>query len=392
MAMKICFETFGCRLNRAEALNDEARYLAAGHERTESHADADVIVVRGCSVTARAQKDCEKLIAHLRRKYPLKKVVVTGCLKSEKSDVPPSVEQLEAPPVPTRTARAYLKVQDGCDCQCAFCIVPQFRGKSASVPFDDALDEARRFLDAGYRELVVTGCNLSLYLSGTKRLPELVAALAELSPAARVRLGSVEPGAVAADVVKVMDERANVCRFLHLSVQSGSDQILSAMKRPYRVKDVDTLVNETTRRMPTLGLGCDIIAGFPGEAERDFQATKSLLCRHPFSNVHVFPFSERPGTPAEKLPGAVAESVRSSRAHALADIVADKRRLFMRQFIGRDVTVVVEDENRRRGWTGEYLPCEVMHRGNCAAIRRRDLVSAKVVDVRRGTLVAVQNS
>jgi len=390
--MKICFETFGCRLNRAEALKDEARYLAAGYERTEEHADADVIVVRGCSVTSRAQKDCEKLIDHLKRKYPFKRIVVTGCIKAEGLGKPPTLAVDDKPIVPTRTARAHLKVQDGCDCACTFCIVPQFRGKSVSVTFEDVLDEAKRFLDAGYHEIVVTGCNLSLYLSNGKRLPDLLAALAELSPDARIRLGSIEPGSCAREVVRVMAEHENICRFLHLPIQSGSDLILGAMKRPYRTKDITALVTEALKTMPTLGLGCDVMTGFPGETPRDFTATESLVKRLPFSNAHVFPYSERPDTPAATMPGMVAKPIRSARAHHLSYLISDKRKLFMRMFIGRDVQVVIEDEEKRRGWTGEYLPCEVMHRGNCRVPRRKELVSARVIDVRDGKLVAAQNS
>ena len=390
--MKICFETFGCRLNRAEALNDEARYLAAGHVRTESHADADLIVVRGCSVTARAQRDCEKLIAHLKRKYPLKRIVVTGCLKAEGAGQPPPLAADAPRAVPTRTARAYLKIQDGCNSQCAFCIVPKFRGTSVSTPFESVLDDAQRFLDAGYREIVVTGCNLAQYLYGGRRLPDVLAALAGLSSDARFRLGSVEPGACARETIAVLAEHANLCRFLHLPIQSGSDFTLRAMKRPYRVKDVEAALSEAVKLMPTIGLGCDVMTGFPGETERDFAATRALLQRHPFSNAHVFPYSERPGTAAAVMTGAVPKPVRSERAHALADLVAGKRKLFARQFLGRDVEVVIENEEKGSGWTGEYLPCEVRRRGGCAPLRRRGLVSARVMDFKNGVLVAAQNS
>ena len=178
--MKVCLETFGCRLNRAEALEMEARFLARGWTRTERHDDADMIVVRGCSVTSRAQKDCERLVEHIRRKYPNKRLVVTGCLKDHRNEH--WLRDLSGDPVPTSTARAYLKVQDGCGASCAFCIVPQFRGRPRSVPFQDAIDKAKRFIDAGYHEIVVTGCNLSQYAADGKALPDLVDALAGVSP------------------------------------------------------------------------------------------------------------------------------------------------------------------------------------------------------------------
>ena len=315
--MKVCFDTFGCRLNRAEALALEAGFLARGWTTTDSHADANLIVVRGCSVTARAQRDCERLIAHLREKYPMKRLVVTGCLKDRRNErLLRDVKSGTA----TRTARAYLKVQDGCNGTCAFCIVPQFRGKSAAVDFDEVLGGARRFLDAGYREIVMTGCNLSQYLSQGKRLPDLLAALAELDGGTgfRIRLGSLEPSPVAPETVRAVAAHANICRYLHIPVQSGSDRILGAMRRPYTTREVTALVREAENLMPGLGLGCDILTGFPDESDYDFLATQSLLARLKFNRFHVFPFSERPGTVAAQLPSAVPREIRHARAREIA--------------------------------------------------------------------------
>ena len=362
--MKACFETFGCRLNKAEALQMEADYLAGGWELTSCREEADLFVVRGCSVTAKAQADCEKFIAHLRRTYPNATLHVCGCLPNlpKKPTLPKNAG------IPTRTARAYLKVQDGCSGRCTFCIVPQFRGPSRSVPFTDVLDRARRFLDAGYHELVVTGCNLALYASEGKRLPDLLAALAELSgtPSSgqatpsefRMRLGSLEPGAGAQAVVAVMSEHANICRFLHLPIQSGSDRILAAMNRPYRADDIAALVRDATRLMPGVGLGCDLMTGFPGESDADFAKTKSLLEALPFSNAHVFPYSERPGTPAAGLAGVVPAKVRNERAAELSALANIKRNAYARSFVGKTVDVVVESHEKTEGWTDEYLRCE----------------------------------
>ena len=348
--MNICFETFGCRLNRAEALDDQAKCLAKGHRLVASHADADMIVVRGCSVTARAQRDCEKLIEHLRAKYPAKRVFLTGCIANAKK-----LEISDESALPTFSARAYLKVQDGCSCGCTFCIVPKFRGAPVSVPFTEVIDKAKRFIDAGYHEIVVTGCNLMLYSSEGRRLTDLVAALAELSPDCRVRLGSIEPGAQAMELVNAMHERDNICRFLHLSVQSGSDIILKAMRRPYQVKEVDALALEAVRLMPQICLGCDLIAGFPGESEMDFRLTKGLLSRHHFTNVHAFPFSERPGTLAAAMQEKVLPDLRRKRARELGAMGEECRRRFAKRFVGRTVDVVVENDNPPSGWTGEYL-------------------------------------
>ena len=370
--MNVCLETFGCRLNRAEALEDEARYVADGHRIVRTHAEADLIVVRGCSVTARAQKDCERLIRHLEEKYPGKRIVTVGCLPSAKRRDAPLLSEASKMAVPTRTARAYLKVQDGCSGRCSFCIVPQFRGKSSSVPFDEVMDRARRFIESGYHEIVVTGCNLSLYASGGRRLPELAAALAALSPDCRIRLGSVEPGACAHEVVHAMAENERICRFLHIPVQSGSNRILAAMRRPYQMSDVDSLVAEAMTLMPLVGIGCDLIAGFPDETEVDFRLTQGFLARHVISNAHVFPFSPRPGTLAAGLPGALPTEIRHARARYLSELAQESRRKFAKRFVGRFVDVVVESDSAFKGWTSEYLWFE---KTRMAAVGSRPLAS-----------------
>lgn len=342
----------------------EAAYLAKGWTVTVRPAEADLLVVRGCSVTARAQRDCERRIDHLRRHYPKTPLRLCGCLpKATKASSPAAQLASEAaavPAVPTRTARAYLKVQDGCSCACSFCIVPTFRGASVSVPFADVLDKARRFVEAGYRELVVTGCNLALYSSEGQHLPELVAALAAVSADCRIRLGSLEPGPCARETVSAMAAAPNVCRFLHIPVQSGSNRILAAMKRPYLVRDVEALVGTATKLLPGLGLGCDVMTGFPDESAFDFAETEGLLRRLPFNHAHVFPYSERPGTLAAAFGGAVPRDVRSVRAHQLADLVRTKREQFARRFLGREVEIVVEGERKTEGWTGEYLRCRTV--------------------------------
>ena len=387
--MKVCFETFGCRLSKAEALQQEADYLAAGWELTDEHSNADLFIVRGCSVTARAQRDCERLVEHLKRKYPTKPIRIEGCLEKpllqrlrpgmQPHNVPHSPEN-----IPTRTARAYLKVQDGCSGKCTFCIVPHFRGQSASVPFSEVVDRARRFIDAGYSEMVVTGCNLSLYASEGKRLPELVDALATVAEesSARIRLGSLEPGACALETVHSMAGRQGVCKFLHIPVQSGSDRILAAMRRDYTVADVEELAGTAVRLLPNLGLGCDLMTGFPDESELDFRATKGLLKRIPFSNAHVFPFSERPGTIAAGHPRPVNKTIRSQRAHVLAEVVSAKRLKFAKRFIGRTVEVVSEQDSECSGWTAEYLYCR-----SVSPIPRKTLVKILVTSVHRNAML-----
>lgn len=391
--MKVCFETFGCRLNRAEALQQEANYIAAGWELTEKHDDADLVIVRGCSVTEKAQTDCERLIAHIRRKYPSLRVKVEGCLidstnrkrKEEKVD---PVQEFEKTAVPTRTARGFLKVQDGCSRRCAYCIIPSFRGASTSIAFNDVIDNAKKLRDeGGYEEIVMTGCNLSLYASDGKTLPDLIDALSSLG-GFRLRLGSIEPGGKAQEVIRAMAANENVCRSLHLSIQSGSNAILSAMRRPYLLRDVDALADEVASLMPNCSLGCDIITGFPGETEIDFLATSSLLKRHPFTNAHIFPFSPRPGTSAAMMMPQLPRAIKSQRAKELAKISARHRATAIESLIGKVVEVIVEDEKPPSGWTSEYFWCTLKTAAR-GMFPRKKLCKMKVIGSTKGTLEAV---
>lgn len=357
--MKVCFETFGCRLNRSEALSLEAGFVARGWQTTDSHAEADLIVVRGCSVTARAQHDCEKLIEHIAEKYPTKRLVVTGCMQKKRNEA--ILRDVSLTEVPMSTSRAYLKVQDGCSGGCTFCIVPHFRGKAQSVDFQSVLDGGRRFIDAGYREIVVTGCNLSQYNSGGRRIAALVDALASLDARCRVRVSSIEPSAAAEELVDAMADNANICRYIHLPVQSGSNLILSAMRRPYFVKTVEAIVHRALAKMPFVAIGCDLMTGFPGEHDLEALATRTLFQRIHISRAHVFVYSERPGTAAATLPDEIPVEVRRERARELSDIADRERSRFAKKMIGREVEIVVEDEQSVAGWTGEYLWCRAQH-------------------------------
>ena len=403
--MKVAFDTFGCRLSRAESLDLEARFIQAGWEKTHSHSDADLIIVRGCSVTGRAERDTLKFIAALKKKYPAKRVFTLGCIKDRtpeamiKRILRPrgNAEYAEEIPIPISTARAYLKVQDGCNSNCSFCIVPSFRGRSKSVVFTRVLERARLFIASGYTEIVVTGCNLSLYLSEGKRLAELLDALAKLpSGGHRIRIGSLEPGAVARECVDVMAANENICRFLHIPVQSASNKILSDMRRPYRRNDIDALADAAAKAIPGISLGCDIISGFPGETESDHIATLEYLKRKGFTNVHAFPYSERPGTPAADFVNKIARDVRSQRAREISLAVAAKRRDYAKRFRGAKVDVVVEKASSTAGWTSEYLWCALNGTQNGVKEsttvnlpnrpRRRAIVKMLVKDVRGDTL------
>ena len=416
--MKVAFVTFGCRLNHAESLDLEARYRAAGHDiidlggpRSCAAETPDLILVRGCSVTAKAQRDCEKTIAHLRARFPTSEIRPLGCLPNAQSTgTVPAISMGTVPtisgsvphnmgPVPMQTSRAYLKIQDGCSGKCAFCIVPHFRGAPVSVPFDEITVRMKSYLAAGYREIVLTGCNLSLYHSGSHNLATLLAALAELGSvpqtggprscaaensggprscaAARIRIGSLEPGPWCDNILDVMAEHPNICRFLHLSLQSGSDRVLKRMNRPYEITWAERFCTMARERLgPDLALGADIII------DEDFEATREFLVHHAFSNLHVFPYSERPGTPAATMDGAIPRSVRLVRARNLTALGRAQRAAFAQTFLGREVEVCVE-RGGEHGWTDAYLPCKWE-----GPAERRSLVRKRVIAVDGDILLA----
>ena len=401
--MKVAFVTFGCRLNRAESLDLEARYRAAGHEivdlgmissetggvRPVADNIPDLILVRGCSVTAKAQRDCEKAIAHLHARYPSTEIRPIGCLPNAQATGTVPVISTETIPVsgkaPMKNSRAYLKIQDGCSGKCTFCIVPHFRGSSVSVPINEIMVRTSAFLAAGYREIVLTGCNLSLYKSDGHNFASLLDVLGKITGTvpARIRIGSLEPGKGCEEILDVMAKHPNICRFLHLSLQSGSDRILKRMKRPYNIGLVDQFCTMARERLGTdLALGADVITGFPGETEEDFAATRDFLVRHAFSNLHVFPYSERPDTPAATMDGSVPRSVRLVRARNLTTLGHIQRAAFAQSFLGREVEVCVE-RGGEHGWTDAYLHCKWK-----GPAERRSLVRTRVIAVEGDTLLA----
>lgn len=381
--MRISYHTFGCRLNRAETLQEQAEAICKGHEVVEDDSCADVIVVRACSVTERAEKDCRKFINRLKENYPQSEVRVVGCLpgmprktKEEKVSLPSKA--------PSSTARAYLKVQDGCNGKCTFCIVPQFRGESVSVPFSDVKSLAEKFAEIGYYEFVVTGCNLSMYKSEGVGLGGLLDSLAKAHGGRRVRLSSYEPCICDDSLLDAFIGNENICRFLHVSLQSASDYVLERMKRPYNSAEIDEFISSFRKRLGNYAmLGCDVICGFPGERDEDFEATRGFLERHNFINVHAFPYSERPGTPASEMSGVVPGNIRHERVRVLLEDAARRKEKFCESFIGREVEVCVEKSGEEsRGWSSEYLPCVIKRN-----IPRKSLYRGIVKEVVSGELI-----
>ena len=386
--------TLGCRLNQADsaAVADDL----ASHGFTivsEPDAHTDLIVVNSCSVTATAARKSRQTLRALRRRFPQAFIVIMGCDATvEQADIfpeadavvpnprPAPLSQLRPTPLARRPeplaaapgdfhddfvcegaglfadrTRANLKVQDGCNFFCSYCIVPHTRGPARSRNFADVLREARELIARGHREIVVSGVNVTTYDNGGRDLADLLEALLELDDTTRYRLGSAEPGPVIAKVIRLMAHTPRLCRFLHLPLQYGEDSILRAMRRHYHTAQFRDVALEATELIPGLCLGTDLIVGFPGETDATFESCRRYLEELPLGLMHVFGYSPRPGTPAATMAGRPASTLVDQRLQTLLDLSAAKARDFARSQLGTTVQVLVETANPASGWSDNYL-------------------------------------
>lgn len=397
-APRVSFFTLGCRLNQYDTAALRAQVLEEGFQ--ESGAGPDVIVVNTCTVTRRADQEARQLVRRLHRESPGARIVVTGCyaqrapeelralpgvtavLGSAEREDRASVRRAlggfavdvgpgravrpfaTSAPVHVGRSRALLKIQDGCDSFCTYCVVPYVRGRSRSLPSVEVLDRARRLLDTGFAEIVLTGADLGSYgrdLGEPHALPRLVEALLRLGPGHRVRLSSIEPHKVDPALVSMIGVEPRLCRHLHLPLQSVSNTILRAMRRGYAREDYARLLERAVRKGP-VGIGADVIVGFPGEGEAEFQETLRFLEEAPVTFLHVFRYSSRPGTAASRLPVLVPDPVSRERAERLRVLGEAKARAFRRSFLGKTLPVVMERGVGRRGrvaMSDVYVPIEV---------------------------------
>ncbi len=359
-----------------------------------------VVVLNTCAVTHKAVRDARKMLSRIRRKNPGARVVVTGCAATvetwegvevvPKEDLPrffgvrrPTLVD----PLGHRT-RPVVKVQDGCDFRCTFCIVPHVRGKSRSRPMDVVLQEVRRLVERGVREVVVAGVELGSWGKEWRyRLYHLAQALAALPGNFRVRFSSLLPIHLEERLVDLMADRPD--RFaphLHLPLQSASERVLRAMRRPYHLRTYVRKLEYALDRLWPVGIGVDVIAGFPTERDEDFMATYRFLEDYPFAYFHVFEFSPREGTPAASLP-PLPPAVRRARVQALLALDRRKRRAFLEHLVGRAVDVVVEREEGEMGWgtSGEFARVRIPAR---IPVGSRVALRGKAVDETSLCLVA----
>lgn len=388
----VSFKTIGCRLNQAESSQIAAQFEKSGYRITPFQNKADVCVIHSCTITETAEKKSVQCARYVKQRFPETIVVLAGCAveadteerlkqhgidilanQQEKFVLPtilkdhfhlqPQIHTITtpAPHSSGSKTRVLIKIQDGCDFGCAYCIVPQARGNPTSRPFDEIISEIQSMADRGYKEIILTGANLGRYSHGSRNLLNLLERIETLDKIRRIRLSSIEVSTTEKSVIDYMAQSEKVCHYIHLPLQSGDDTILKSMGRRYDVHSFRAMTEYAVDKIPDLGLGTDIITGFPGETDHAFQNTLKLVTDLPFNNLHVFPYSSRPGTRAADYPDQIEPGIRKERCSILIHIGETKRSMFASSFIGKQVSVLIERvrNGTAKGWTGEYLEAEI---------------------------------
>jgi threonylcarbamoyladenosine tRNA methylthiotransferase MtaB len=369
--------TFGCRCNQADSAALRQGLCRLSMSESESPMDADIVIVNTCTVTQRTDQQVRQAIRRLHRENPAANIIITGCYAerdpetlagipgvglvvgtAERDRLPAILEvgeqtQGKIMRAPLRDdqdclvspmahtggkTRPLVKLQDGCDSRCSYCIVPHVRGPGRSADPQKVLAEIRSLVDAGFQEIVLTGINLGTYgrkVKGHAHLVDLLKSIAEISGLGRIRLSSIEPMLFEKAIIQLATGSSVFAHHFHIPIQSGSDRVLRAMRRPYRAAKALELFRSIQEAMPDVGLGTDVLIGFPGESEEDFDETCEFIQNSPLTYVHAFPFSPREGTEAYSLPGRISAPVMRSRLGRILELSRAKNLAFRRRFVGQ---------------------------------------------------------
>lgn len=397
--MKVAFFTLGCKVNQNDTSSLAVLFQNKGYKVVPFEKGADIYVINTCSVTRTSDRKSAQIIRKAIGLNPGAVVAVTGCFAQmaavEVSEIPgvnlvvgmaerprivelvesfiatrqnvvavnggegsnPSFWSLDTADATART-RATLKIEDGCEQFCSYCIVPYARGKVRSQPPDLVNGDFRRLLERGFREIVLTGIHLGSYGKDLGiPLDRLLGELIEIPGDFRIRLGSIEPYDLSDSLLELITGSDKICQFLHIPLQSGCDRILELMNRGYVTSYYAGLISNIRKRNPLMGIGTDLIVGFPGETDTDFEVTRDFVFEQNFSRIHVFRFSPRPGTKAADLPVPIPKEVQEARSQIIQQLSAGTAAAFARKFIGRTVQVLFEEQKSTvwTGLTGEYL-------------------------------------
>lgn len=411
--MKYIISTLGCKVNQYETQAMETMLRDRGHERCAPGELADAVIVNTCAVTAESGRKSRQLIRRLRDANPGAVIAVCGCYSqlepetarelgaevifgaADRAKLVDAVElavaegrgaydvdkpferrvfeTLPAGALDGRT-RAMLKIQDGCVNFCSYCIIPYTRGRLRSLPADEAAAETARLAAEGYRELVLTGIEVASYgadLPGKPGLADVICAVAAASGDMRIRLGSLEPTVITEDFCERTAAAGKLCRHFHLSLQSGCDRTLEAMRRKYDTAFFFAVTERLRRYFPGCALTADLITGFPGETEEDHAQTLEFIEKVGFADMHIFPYSRRPGTPADRMPQQCTAAVKSRRAAEAQQIAERMRAAYMQSCVGQTLPVLFEsgDGSGSVGHSDNYMLVRVEREGLHSQLR-----------------------
>lgn len=387
MVMKVAFCTLGCRMNQFDTDLMRTRFINAGYEEVDFEEEADVYVINTCTVTSGGDRSSRQAIYRAKRRNPKAVVVATGCYAQVKPEELATLKEVDLVVGNTHKSeilriveeylerrekrvfvgeifrekelknfdtvlyfegtRPFLKIQEGCNRFCTFCVIPFARGKVRSAPEEKVLEQVRYLASLGYKEIVLSGTQLSQYGwdRGTNLL-ELLKKIVKVKGIELVRLSSMHVSEISDELLDFITSEEKIAPHFHLSLQSASDRILSLMERGYTLSEYDRVVSFIVSRRPESAVGTDIIVGFPGETEEDFLKTLRYVEETPFAYLHVFPYSDRPRTKASKMKEKVPEKVKKERVKVLKELDAKKREEFLKANRGRVLRAVVIEENR----------------------------------------------
>lgn len=400
----VAFHTMGCRLNFSESGSLAQGFVERGYQVVDFGSPADVVFLNTCTVTDQADSSCRNLIRKAAATSPEAKIVVAGCyaqMESEKIKQMPGVDLVlgtsekykvfdylqedqevqvkvdhsqnfwgAATSLASGQTRAFLKVQDGCNYICSFCIIPFARGRSRTISLEDARAEAQSLVAQGFKEIVITGVNIGEYESKSgHKLTQLLEAVASVPGLKRLRLSSVEPNTLSEDVLKFLYDCDLYQNHFHIPLQSGSDRILESMRRKYRMADYQKVLERVHHYFPEAAIGADVIVGYPGESEEDFRSTHQFLEKSSLTHFHVFPFSRRKGTTAARLADQVNHQVKKQRVHSLLQLGEQKLAAYAQAQVGKLEEVLFETNHAEakggwRGYTSSYLNFRALNAPN----------------------------
>lgn len=428
---RVAFYTLGCKVNQYDTESMINLFKEADYEVVDFKEKADVYIINTCTVTHQGARKSRKMTRRAKRRNPEAIVAVAGCYPQVspaevlevsgvdlivgtegRKGIVNLVEQAELATEPLNfvqdvmetedfeeipikeseeRTRASLKVEDGCDHFCAYCIIPYTRGTVRSREINDAVAEAKRLAENGFKEIVLTGIHLGAYGNDNQEelsLIDLIKKLLPISGIERIRLSSIEATEVEQELIELLAREEKLCRHLHIPLQSGSDSILKKMNRDYTVAEYAEKINEIKNEVPEIAITTDVMVGFPGETEEDFMDTYRFVQEIGFSDLHVFKYSKREGTPAADFPDQVHSKVKKERSAKLRELADEIAIAYRRQFIGKELDVLLEEERDRRtglltGLTDNYLKVMVAAADNY----KGELIDVNLVEMKEDYLV-----